>query len=222
MKVGIDIDGVLADFNAAYIQRVIDVTGHDLFPPRPFDILTWNYPESYGYTGAEIKAVWASIMLDANFWYNLAEYETTSEDIKALISLMVSGNDVYFVTARPGIVAKMQTELWLRNIISALTLAPVTATVLITSHKGLAARTLELDAYIDDRWENAIDVAAIIEHGNPIGISKTRTFLLSRTWNTEYDVRSYGITRVSSVEDMLRRLVPENVSTLDSAPIATA
>ena len=53
MRIGFDVDGVLADFNKRFIERVIAITGRDLFPPRPFDIPTWNYPEHYGYTAEE-------------------------------------------------------------------------------------------------------------------------------------------------------------------------
>ena len=36
MVIGLDVDGVLADFNTPFIARIIQVTGRDLFPPRPF------------------------------------------------------------------------------------------------------------------------------------------------------------------------------------------
>jgi uncharacterized HAD superfamily protein len=206
MKIGIDVDGVLADFNKTYITRCLDVTGKDLFPARPFEITTWNYPESYGYTKEEVSAVWESIKADRVFWASLRPYETTSDDMDALMTRMRAGDDVYFITARPGVNAKRQTEGWLYAQMGLVALHPFTSTVLITSHKGLAARTLDLDIYIDDRWENCLDVAQ----------TKTRTFLLDRPWNRYTTffagepegcmldaAPTYGLTRVSSVTEML-------------------
>ncbi len=50
LKIGVDVDWVLANFNDSFIERVIKVTGEDKFPPRPFDITTWDYPQVYGYS----------------------------------------------------------------------------------------------------------------------------------------------------------------------------
>jgi uncharacterized HAD superfamily protein len=53
-------------------------------------------------------------------------------------------------------------------------------TVLISSEKGLCARALNLDYYIDDKWENCVDVGME---------SNTKVYLLDRPWNqSEYNV----------------------------------
>lgn len=189
MKIGIDVDGVLADFNAAYIQRTIDITKHDFFPPRPFDILTWNYPESYGYTAKEVSAVWDSIKADPAFWFNLKPYFDAPTMLELLQQYRDAGHDVYFITARPGLNPKAQTERWLEVY------GPFhgsTPTVLISSQKGLCCRALEIDAYIDDRIENVVETSQICQ-----------TYLLNRPWNAGLDAPWYGITRVSTIEDML-------------------
>lgn len=200
MRVGVDVDGVLADFNEAYIRRMIDSSGRDLFPLRPFDITTWNYPESYGYTDLEVSYAWQTIKLGGAFWYSLKPYRDTSTALGILSDLMMHGDDVYFITARPGINAKLQTENWIRERFPHLTRP--TVTVLITPHKGLAARTLDLTHYIDDRWENCLDVAAA---------GKTKTFLMDRPWNWGNDADRRDITRVSSIREMFHGVVPQNV-----------
>lgn len=196
MKLGIDVDGVICDFNSAYIDKVIAVTGRDLFPPRPFDIPCWNYPESYGYTEAEVADVWNHIKADPLFWYRLPEYPETMAALHYLAErVMRHEDDLYFITARPGVQAKAQTEDWLRAHLPAF----VTPTVLITSHKGLAAQTLGLDVYIDDRWENALSVASCHWSGQAPGC---QSLLLDRPWNRHANERAHDVRRVTSVVGM--------------------
>src|SRR5712664_3301214 len=186
--IGIDIDGVLADFNSSMIERTIKVTGRDLFPPRPFDIPCWDYPEKYGYTNTEMSAIWGSIKIDPEFWQNLSPYPTAYAAGEYLRKLQDAGHDLYFITSRPGVDAKAQTEEWL-----AFHLGMYFATVLISSEKALCARALDLDAYIDDKWENAFEVATT---------SRARTYLLDRPWNRFGDAKAANIIRTDRVVGM--------------------
>jgi len=185
MILGIDVDGVLADFNSGFIQRTIEVTGKDLFPPRPFDIPTWDYATYYGYTKDEEAAVWESIKSDRHFWSHLNAYPGVENFIE---HLWAETWDVYFITARPGIRAKIQTEHWLQLYDFEL------PTVLISWDKDLCAKALKLDRYVDDRIENAIDV---VEAGIP-------TYLLTRPWNKNFRAAANGIIRISSLEEFLK------------------
>lgn len=190
MRLGIDVDGILADFNTAFIPRVITVTGRDLFPPRPFDIPVWDYPAHYGYSKEENTAVWKSITADRYFWYDLEPYDDIAASIVYLGNKAAQGHDLYFITSRPGLAAKAQTEAWLYNQFRQCDLyrnLPA-ITVLISSAKGLCARALQLDAYIDDRWENCLEVAV-----------PTKTCLLHRSWNAEQAHDAMGIHRVHTL-----------------------
>lgn len=185
MKVGLDVDGVLARFNDRYIDLIVEVTGRDLFGSRPVDIRTWNYPEQqFGYSDDEMSKVWGVITSSLDFWRNLDAYDDTARQLRRLAFLAEHTHDVYFVTSRPGVRAKAQTERWLAAH------GFPEPTVLITSHKGLAARTLALDVYVDDRWENALDVAT----------TKTRSYLLTQSWNADYDAHAAGVQRIATLE----------------------
>lgn len=170
MTFGIDVDGCLADFNHDYIKRIIAVTHRDLFPPRPFDITTWYYPESYGYITEEVSKTWETIKTDPTFWQSLTPYEYTL-DVLAELDRLSQRHAVYFITARPGVRAKQQTELWLKR------LGYWTPTVIVTqgdpATKGIIAKALEFDVFIDDKIEN---VEAVMS----VGLSAR---LFSQPWN---------------------------------------
>ncbi len=212
MRLGFDVDGVFADFNEKFIDYSVAVTGKDLYPARPFDITTWNYPESYGYTSAEVSAVWKVIKADPYFWLSIKPYRETRATLFALS--YTSTDDIYFITNRMGMTtgrwsgkgvqphnfpkglsAKAQTDEWLiRNGFE-------NPTVLLTKYKGLAAHALSLDAYIDDKWENCVDVATPLT-----GWPATKVFLMDRPWNYTHNAALAGIQRVSSIQQMLSLL----------------
>ena len=187
MKIGIDVDGVLADFNKAFIDRTVQVVGKDLFPIRPFDIPCWDYPQHFGYTNPECSTVWENVKQDDTFWYQLFPYDGVPEFLSQLNS---AEHDIYFITNRPGVYVKSQTESWLEfHNFGLQTEAFSYPTVLISAEKGLCAKALGLDLYIDDRTENCLDV----NHMSP----KTRVVMLARPWNTEQN----GIARLGTLSE---------------------
>lgn len=196
MVLGVDVDGVLADFNTSFIERIVAVTGVDLFPPRPFDIPLWHYPEHYGYSVKDMNNVWDSVRADPTFWVNLPPYPDTGKSLVYLSGLR-RNHDIYFVTARVGVRCKLQTERWLRKH------GFDDATVLITGHKGVIAGALGFGAYIDD---NLVNVASMVEQRRPC-----QTYLLVRPWN-RMGILAEGIIEVSAVvgfADSLLGVVPK-------------
>lgn len=191
MRIGIDVDGVLADFNGRFIERIISVVGKDLFPPRPFDIPMWQYPTHYGYTKEEETKVWEHIFADPTFWSSLDPYWYTPTVLEKVRELS-SEHDVYFVTSRPGIRSKHQTEVWLATHSGDFLWNP---TVLVSSEKAECAHALKLDFYIDDYINNCIATAQVT--------GPYRTFMLDQPWNRVLDAGDFGIVRVQSVDDML-------------------
>lgn len=170
MRIGVDIDGVLADFNTGFVNRIIQVTGKDLLPTRPFVFPCWNWPEHFGYTTEEISRVWDSVKKDRWFWGRLPEYPTTFGDLDMITDARSMGSEVYFVTNRMGVKAKTQTEEWLEAHGYEL------PTVITAEDKALVARALRLDIYFDDKWENALAVA---------NVGTVESYLIDRPWNTE-------------------------------------
>lgn len=192
--IGVDVDGVLADFTNGYIRECVKHCGVDRFPPRPFDLPTWHFPQHYGYTQEEVDRVWDRIRGDAYFWMSLDPYPDTRVSLLRLDQLF-DDHDIMFITNREGVFARRQTCAWLAAHGFAW------PTVMIAKHvedKVELVRQYALDVYIDDRWETAVGVAQ----------TPTRSYLLSREWNLRAadrtgDTAALGIIEVTSMKAFL-------------------
>mgnify|MGYP001560785766 CR=1 FL=1 len=186
MRIGFDIDGVLANFNTPFIALMKESSGRDLFPPnyRPH---TWNYPEALGYTSAEVSTAWELIKSGCTFWELLPPLPGLRQFCDWFYTGSVESNpcEFYFVTSRMGQKVKLQTENWLDHH------AAKGLTVLISSEKGAIAKALKLDFYVDDRAENIADV---VEQS-----PSTRAFLLDSPWNQHMNAG----TRIYALSEFL-------------------
>lgn len=193
MRIGFDVDGVLANFCDAYETACIQAAeGKNLFQPWSLQDgpVTWNWPEHYGYTKEEVGRVWQMIKNSNHFWSDL----TALPDMLVLERWLVKNwranviDEMYFVTSRPGINAKAQTEDWFLNKGNG-----IFATVLISDEKGLIAKGLNLDFYVDDKIEN---VESVIEHS-----PKTRVSLMDREYNRK--AAHLDLYRISNLSQFL-------------------
>lgn len=191
MKIGFDVDSVLADFQTRYIELHIRLSGKNLFPrdvvaDPSMNVPTWYYPQFFGYTDAEDRAVWDAIRSDSKFWMLLPILPGVQE---ALRSLNPHAHDIYFITDRSGIEAKRQTEHWL--VRTGYNSWP---TVLISKEKAAVCKALKLDAYIDDKLENV----------NAVAETETASYLITRGWNQK-GLLDERVIRVATVKEFLTR-----------------
>lgn len=189
MRIGVDVDGVLANFIAAYEDLHI-LVGGDLFGARRYPAAlpqSWNwvnYPP-FNYPGGVTATVWELIKDNPRFWQDLA---TTPEfeAFKQWYWAAVGEHDIYFITDRSGIQPRKQTERWFqKNGIP----APV---VLVSKHKGLCCHALNLDWYVDDRGENILDV----ERDSP----NTRAVLIDQPYNRHVTVKERRARLMDALE----------------------
>lgn len=186
MKIGCDVDGCLADFSSAYVERLIKTTGKDLFTPEnnAQNPSCWNWDIAAGYTKAESSAAWATILTDATFWARLEPLDRRA--IRRLYQQHLYGyDDVYFITNRMGVSPKQQTEDFLAAN------GYLAATVLVAADKGPIINSLGLEAYIDDRPDTIEKLV-----GECPG---TKIFIKDASYNREVRVGH----RVHSVSEML-------------------
>jgi len=148
LRIGVDIDGVLADFRTAFhatAQRCLnrDVTGVN--DPKSSEQLD----------DRDVRRVWDFIARTTNWWMDLQPYE--QDQIARLYDLTRAARwEVIFVTNRPpsaGDSVQFQTQWWLERQGFYLP-----AVLTVPGSRGELANALRLDVLIDDLLRNCVDV----------------------------------------------------------------
>jgi hypothetical protein len=190
MRIGFDMDGVLADFASAY-YAVED----RLFPAEPHS-RAGDPAEEARAEDARIEAargaaapppesrrrrdaVWRAIAATPDFWTTL---RPTEEGIVRRIHELALQHkwDVFFITQRPstaGDTVQRQTQRWL--VEQGFDLPSV---LVIHGSRGGAAGALRLDYHVDDNAQNCVDVKAdsaaksllIVESNDDLMIASAR------------------------------------------------
>lgn len=171
LRIGCDLDGVLADMDAGLLREAETLFGKGVArrledsaeapPPdvEPDDAAT-SRPESIPPARLQISSrqerrLWRHIETVENFWEGLAEIEPGA--VKKLASLAAERRwEIIFLTKRPesaGATAQVQTQRWLQS--KGFTLPSV---FVVQGSRGRIASALHLDVVIDDRPENCLDV----------------------------------------------------------------
>jgi hypothetical protein len=170
MKFGIDLDGVLADWVTSFSALLAQKFGE-----KQLDLSTWDWPQASGYSTPQVEAAWTTVADSENFWKALPKYPTTEADLFWLHKRWVMGDDIYFITSRPGHMVKQQSEEWLNAFNGYGAYAVPNPTVILTSQKGLVCKALGITHFVDDRIENVMDVFT----QSP----GTLAYLFDRPWN---------------------------------------
>jgi hypothetical protein len=181
MRLGFDLDGVLAD-----LQGRLDREARRLFgelppqpvgrPPRPIAGRELETPAGEperpalaSLTAAQQNLLWQEMAGVENFWETLDETEAGSVE---RLSRIVSARrwEIIFLTSRPDIggeAVQRQSQRWLEG-----RGFPLPAVFVVNGSRGKIADALQLDVVVDDRPENCLDVvvdskakAILVWHG---------------------------------------------------------
>ena len=157
MRLGIDLDGVLAHFTRGYANLIRQTSGRDLLTEQMIlDPPCWHWDLAAGYTKEEEKAAWDAIKDSATFWRDLPllpQYDVV-EDLHFCLDDVCHDHEVFFITNRMGRFPKNQSEQWLYEQ------GIEFPTVIVSGDKLPILKALKIEAFIDDRPETLAEVAA--------------------------------------------------------------
>jgi hypothetical protein len=171
LRIGCDLDGVLADMDAGLLREAEALFGKGVVrrleesaEPPPPDADPGDAPASpqaiaptvrLQITSRQERRLWRHIETVENFWEGLAEIEPGV--VKKLGVLAAERRwEIIFLTKRPesaGATAQVQTQRWLQS--KGFELPSV---FVVRGSRGRIASALHLDVVIDDRPENCLDV----------------------------------------------------------------
>lgn len=193
-KYGIDIDGVLANFDGNMV-RVMNSIGMNL----PLDF----HPTDWGWGNANLfpdtmKKAWAIIDNTENFWESL----TPTEDIITMANFFHEHAerdcDIYFITARKegeGRSARHQSERWLREYMGgpkqAINVLPTNSGM----HKAAILEAMGITVSIDDHVPTVCNAKTLRPNH--------RSYLLDKPWNQ--DGKSYELKIVQSLREFFEK-----------------
>lgn len=187
LRLGFDIDGVLADFRTAF-EAAARGAVHLQAGADP------DEADGEPLSTREIKRVWAVVKRTPNWWTKLAAYEPAQ--IARLYALTRQLKwEVVFMTRRPetaGDSVQFQTQWWIESNGFSLP-----AVVTVPGSRGDLSNALRLDMVVDDQLHNCVDV---------VGASPAKAILLLRA-RDQQAIRQHAINRgigvVSSLEEAL-------------------
>lgn len=165
IRVGFDMDGVLADFSSAFceIERALFDPAEPVAQPgapedeaeRTPERNAADAPVSAKEVDRRRRVVWDRIRATENFWTTLKP--TDPDAVRRLHDQMLRHRwEVVFITQRPataGDTVQRQTQRWL--VQQGFDLPSV---VVIAGSRGAAINALRLTHHVDDSPKNCVDV----------------------------------------------------------------
>ena len=213
LRIGFDLDGVLADFASAYYAMEVSLFGPDTKKravqpedeeePRPgLDGASADPAVNVLEARRRREAVWALIKTMPQFWTMLRPTEEGA--VKRIHELTLRRRwEVFFITQRPateGETVQRQTQRWL--IAQGFDMPSV---LVIGGSRGAAAGALRLDYHVDDSPQNCLDVLSDAR-ARPLLIVPARDVVTARK------ARGLGIGVVHTIGDCLNVLDQASVA----------
>lgn len=171
-KIGLDIDGVLADMTGSFYNYLIDTKRTTKTYDDFCKNLSWNLMYMDGNAGC--KDIWEELSHNKNFWLNMKRLNDP-----------LSFDPYCYITSRS--IPKEWVAEWIEKV--KLPVKPIYVIPFNTS-KVEVAKQAGIDIYVDDRWENFVEL-------NNAGIL---TFLYDQSWNRDHEV---GFRRIKKLDDLL-------------------
>jgi len=215
MRIGFDMDGVVADLHTTFIEAALELfPGLDRAAVARAEVAASPVPglepaseaspdapaepavsglSGLSLTRRQTDQVWRNVEQTQNFWEELGE---TEDGIVARIAEVADEHrwEVIFLTSRPrsaGQTVQRQSQRWLEK-----RGFPLPSVYVVQGSRGKIADALQLDVVVDDRPDNCLDV--MLE-------SKARAILIWRgsKANVPVSAKRLGIGVSSTVGECL-------------------
>src|SRR5262245_37152726 len=192
LRLGFDLDGVVADFRTAFLDMAATVVGcaYITNPRSPMPGLDAVSP-------TDAKRIWKVITDTPNWWLGVAPYEPAQ--IARLYQLARRYRwEVSFLTTRiptAGDSLQFQSQTWLEAYGYYMP-----AVVTVPGSRGEVANALRLDVVIDDQFLNCMEV---------IGASQAKGLLMLRIPDQDLHQQATdrGLGVVSSLQEVIEVLL---------------
>jgi hypothetical protein len=183
MRIGVDLDGILADFTDAFRQLALFHYNIDIGEVPH----SWDWWQQH-LSKQQFAALWHQIEAHPEWWTSLKPMQDAPQGFHALHSWRIHhGADVYIITSRPGKRIQYFSQKWVNK----WALDPIPVLIAKDAHaKGVLATGLRLTHFVDDKPEN---VEAVALH-----CPQARAVLLDRPWNHGAD-----LLRITKLEELV-------------------
>jgi hypothetical protein len=230
MRLGCDLDGVLANLHGAFVataielfpdldRSAIDAPTIGASPPGPARtpepaVATRRTEPEIVVSPRQTDAIWKRLSGLPDFWETLDEIESGA--IRRLASLSEERRwEVIFLTSRPpsaGRTVQRQSQRWLEHHGF-----PLPSVFVVSGSRGRIAEALDLDVVIDDRPDNCLDVvleskaaAVLVWRGTqasvPASARRMGISVAPSVMNCLATIEEGERTREGSLVERLRRL----------------
>jgi hypothetical protein len=188
MRIGLDIDGVIADFSGGMVERLRGTEFEGDFPSN----WAWGKYDGGMCSRERFETAFATFKNDPLFWLGLRPYYSQSDHPD-----FMEGFDfipAMYVTARS--IPSRITSIWLRR--NGFPNWKNVVTVANASDKVQFMRYFALDAFVEDYHRTAVELTRA-------GIN---CYLLNRPWNINEPTP--GVSRIDRLNELDHQVVPES------------